>query len=537
MERVRRVARNGILAMAWVACGALVHAAPVITTTQGALSGRSADSVDSYLGIPYAQPPVGALRWRSPLPGAPWAGLRDAGQYGAICPQKDDFRQLTPVDEDCLTLNVFAPSAPVAAPRPILVWVHGGGFRTGGSPFYNGAFLARKLDAVVVTVNYRLGVLGFLATSGMTAEGPALNFGLQDQYEALRWVHRNAAAFGGDASRITLAGQSAGGSAVGCLALTSPKTQGLFARVISMSSYCSSVTDPLPKAQAAGDAIAAALGCPAGPSQMGCLRAKPVAQMLDSAGASSPANVTAGGDWHVAIDGETVPSAVLGALSKGRFHRVPVMIGTTHDEGRFFIGLLHATLQKEMTATEYEQTLQAVAGTAAPFVLATYPLSRYKSPDLAVSTLLTDNLFSCPTYTAAKYLSDRVPTFVYEFSDPDALTAYRDPYMSLGAYHAADLAYVFRTAEGEAQLNAAQLAMSEQMLVYWKRFVATGDPGPAPGEVPAVPKWPRFNRSFSQVQSFEPIGIRTLPLAGFSLGHHCPLWSTLLALQVVFSSP
>lgn len=519
-----------------IAQEAPASAPPTVAVAQGTLAGARQGGVDAYLGIPYAKPPIGELRWRPPVEAQPWTGVRPALRFGARCPQLDGTRPLLHTDEDCLTLNVFAPAAPSASARPVLVWVHGGGFRTGSGQNYNGAFLANKLDAIVVTMNYRLGVFGFLSTSGMATEGQALNFGMQDQQAALRWVQANAHAFGGDPARVTLAGQSAGGVATGCLALTVPGAKGLFSGVIAMSSYCANVADPLPKATAFGDKLALdGYGCAPGPGQMACLRALPTDRIMAASKLMPQPSATSTGEWHVAIDGHTVPEAPLTAMAKGRVHKVPVMIGATQDEGRFFVGMGHATLQRGLTQAEYNMALEALVGKGpASIALAAYPSSKYGSPDLALSAMMTDSLFACPTYSAARYLSGHVPTFVYELADR-RMPAFDDPFMPWGAYHAGDLGYIFRTAQFEALLDAGQLALSDQWLGYWKRFVYTAQPnGKVPGEAShAAPHWPRFNRLFNPVQTLEPGKTRTSALGAFSRSHQCLLWSTLIELQVL----
>src|SRR5690348_11209570 len=233
--------------------------APVVTTSDGAVRGAAAGTVNEFLGLPYAAPPTGNLRWRAPQPAAAWTGVRDATTFGPSCPQAPSpFAPPGPFSEDCLYLNVYTPAARPGANRPVLVWIHGGGLVQDGARDYDGTKLAAD-GVVVVTINYRLGALGFLAHPALASHGAAGNYGLMDQQAALRWVQRNIARFGGDPGNVTIAGQSAGGLSV-LAQMVSPSARGLFQRAIVQSGTFALNQRPLATAEAAGEKYASAVG-------------------------------------------------------------------------------------------------------------------------------------------------------------------------------------------------------------------------------------------------------------------------------------
>jgi len=228
------------LIMAWAllawACVA-AHAAALVTTPSGLLQGRALDGIDAFLGIPYAQPPTGEWRWRAPRPAPSWQGTRQALAFGPACPQVPSPYSTPTISEDCLSLNVYAPRGSQATPRPVIVWLHPGSLAMGSGSDYDGQHLARQANAIVVTINYRLAVLGFLSSTESQQEATTANYGLQDQQLALKWVQSHIAAFGGDPGRVTLMGQSAGAIS-GCIHMVSPLSAGLFHRAILQSRPC-----------------------------------------------------------------------------------------------------------------------------------------------------------------------------------------------------------------------------------------------------------------------------------------------------------
>lgn len=504
---------------------------PVAQTADGRISGvDSSDGVNRFFGIPYARPPVGTLRWKAPQPVLPWSGTRDASKFGSSCPQDADMFGPASANEDCLTVNVYAPSTPVSQYRPVLVYIHGGGFLSGAGSYYDASVLAQKANAIVVTFNYRLGVLGFLTTSGMRAEARAVNYGLQDQYAALRWVQRNAAAFGGDPSRVTIAGQSAGGIS-GCLALASPKAAGLFHRVIMHSGPCTLAATPVDTAVTKGDATAAKAGCAAGTGQMACLRSKSVSQLLAAVRVSTPEEALAGASLAATVDGEVVPNPVLSSITRGQFNKVPILLGTTQDEGRGLIGWgFHGVYKRDVTQAEYEGAIKAMGGDLlATLVTTTYSSAVYGSVGRALAQALTDVAMACSAVSTSKAVAETVPTYVYEFGDRRAPQFFSDPFFAegWGAYHMGDLLYIFQKPVSGLQypgLDASQRALSEQMIGYWKNFIHTGSPND--GAFTGLPYWPRYRVVGTAVQSLKTTGIGPMLLGEYALSHQCALWSS-----------
>lgn len=514
-----------------------VHAQtrPVVHLDVGELVGISEGAVSQFRGVPYAEPPVGALRWAAPQPARPWTGQRDASRFGPMCPQvPDPFGGADPqTSEDCLSLNVYVPQAAAnAGPRPVIVWIPGGGQVLGAGSQYDAAHLSHVTQAVVVTLNYRLGALGWLWTSGMAAEKRGHNFSLQDQQEALRWVQRHIGAFQGDASRVTLAGESVG-SISASLHLVSPTAAGLFHRVL----LASGVNPPglMSSADAArfGDAFAQKVGCPAGGEQMRCLRSKSPEALLRA----SPDYTEIGRSslyWPHFNDGEMVVSDVFPALSKGAFNRVPIMVGSTKDEGRGFVPVSYDLDGTAMTEEEYVEAATRFVGSSGQALLTglMYPSSKLGSPGLAWSQLVTDGWFACQVNELARRTQSKVPTFAYEFADRQAPEFVPSPFMASGAFHASDLLYWFQTpvAGAPLTLNPSQKALSDQMIRYWKRFAETGHPNDASS---ADPVWPAYNWLSTPYLTLAPQAIGVQQWGAFQRAHQCTAWSVLYGLRAL----
>ena len=305
--------------------------APVVRIEGGVVRGAAAPGGDAFRGLPYAAAPTGNRRWRPPQPPVAWRGVRDATQFAPSCPQSPSpFVPPGALDEDCLYLNVSTPTPRRRhrRGRPVLVWIHGGGFTQDAARNYDGSKLAAD-GTVVVTINYRLGMLGFLAHPALASRpgGPAGNYGLMDQQAALRWVQRNIGRFGGDPHNVTIAGQSAGGLAV-LMHMASRGSRGLFERAIVQSGAFALTQTPLAQAEAAGEAFAAAAGCPDQTAQ--CLRKLPVGDLVGK----FTGNVIPG-----VVDGSVLTESVGTALAGGRAARVPIINGTNHDEERLFVSI------------------------------------------------------------------------------------------------------------------------------------------------------------------------------------------------------
>jgi len=442
-----------------------------IKTSRGCVRGARAGGVAMFRGIPYAAPPVGPLRWKLPQPPAAW-DVREATAFGPSCPQlQSPLNQGLAANEDCLTLNVWAPAG--AAHLPVMVWIHGGGLVAGGAaqPTYDGVHLARDGKVVVVSINYRLGPLGFLAHPALTAEDKdhhaSGNLGIHDQIAALHWVQHEIAAFGGDARNVTIFGESAGGESV-CALLASPLATGLYAKAIIQSAQCVSygkALRPLKGAEAQGLQVAKALGC----ADAECMRGKSVDELLRAAPAAL-GFLSKGEHYGLVVDGWLLPDPPATALAAGKLAEVPIMLGTTEDEGTLFTSKL--PLRRPAV---YAAIVRKVFPKGADRVLKVYAPERYGGPKGAFDALVTDLVFACPARRAARTLQARPPK-VFRYVFTHARNA------ELGATHGSELPFVFGTV---TKPSADEAALAAVMLGYWTRFARTGDPNG-----PGAPAWP-----------------------------------------------
>ncbi|HEX6241623.1 MAG TPA: carboxylesterase family protein [Polyangiales bacterium] len=463
----------------------------------GELEGEQLEGARRFLNIPYAKPPLGELRWKAPVPNAPWSGVRRETEFVKSCPQLADQGAPASDNEDCLYLNVWTPD-PAPTGAPVMVWIHGGGNFSGGAGipipttmklWYDGQYFASRQGVVLVSVQYRLGPLGFFAHPALAAEGsPSGNQGLLDQRLALTWVKKNIAKFGGDPGNVTIFGESAGAADV-CYHVAAPGSRGLFQRAISQSGGCTirSVGAEQPVAQSAGPlvAYAEAVGCPAGPDQLACLRQKPIAELLAKAMQPMPgAGEVPANAWSFAavIDGSGgfLPDAPQRLFDRGEIADVPYLLGANHDEGTTFV-LRAAALTNE---AEYRDDLTKRYGRAAPEVAALYPASDFGGNyNAARARVIGDASIVCGTYdTALRAAKHGRAVFLYNFN-----VAWSIAPAALLAGHAAELSHVF----GAPHLpnpDAASEQVAQHMNRYWARFARTGDPnGP---DAPA--QWPRF---------------------------------------------
>jgi para-nitrobenzyl esterase len=485
----------------------------VVTTADGAVRGKSVAAADEFLGIPYAAPPVGALRWQPPQPPKPWTGTRAATSYAPHCPQPSSSFGLASTSENCLYLNVFTPARNKAHNLPVMVWVHGGSLRTGESDDYNPAGLVRD-GVVVVTINYRLGALGFLADAALAGRpgGPSGNYGLMDQQAALRWVQHNIRAFGGNPGNVTIFGESAGGLST-LVQLASPGARGLFQRAIVESGTYQLTQQSLAAAESAGQTFAAKAGCASrvpGSTTAACLRGLPVATILAN---QDPFGYTPD------VDGAVLTQPVKIALARGQFNRVPVVIGTNHDEYRLFVAVI-ALLGGRVTAANYQTMIASTLGVSAAIagkIAAQYPLGRYPSPAVALGAVGTDAIFACHALTAEESLARYVPTYAYEFNDENAPELLLPPVgFPYGAAHASELQYLFSqtTVPHPAPLTKAQQRLAAAMKQDWTTMARTGTPAAG---------WPRFKGASQQILSLVPP--QPHPETNFAAGHHCAFWA------------
>ncbi len=499
-----------------------------VETLAGPIEGAASAAGQAFLGIPYAAPPVGELRWRAPQPVAAWTKPRPATELGPTCLQNLSLdaqvgRHGTgPLlgQEDCLTLNVYAPPAAGSGQgRPVMVWIHGGALLLGSSGQYDPSVLARNTGALVVTINYRLGALGFLAHPALRGHPGEGAFGLLDQQAALRWVRANIASFGGDPRRVTLFGQSAGAWST-CYQMASPEAAGLFSRAILESGACitSETSLPAASAEAGGERMASALGCD-GPDVLACLRGKPAE---DLAGALAERDgVTGPNSWAPATGLDVLPLAPRDAFAAGRFNKVPVIDGTNRDEGRLF-GYLRGFQADLLTAGSYEAEIERLFPTHAAAILAHYPADGFDSPRLAYAAVLTDGLFACPARALDRLLARTVPVFAYEFDDPEAPFSLPVPPWAapMHAYHTAEIAYVFGSSwilADPANFGVEQVRLSALIQADWGAFARTGSPAAAGG-----PAWPRFRDGSETIEDLSPAKVEIS--ADFAQRHRCDFW-------------
>jgi para-nitrobenzyl esterase len=504
------------------AAGAAIVAAastsPVVATDTGPVRGVATGTLQKFLGIPYAAAPVGDLRWRPPQEPEGWHSVRDATSFGAHCPQVATPYGTPSTTEDCLFLNVFTPAKTnEGRPHllPVMFWIHGGGLVVGESDGYDPSQLVGE-DVIVVTINYRLGELGFLAHSALAAESPngaAGNYGLLDQQAALRWVRRNIRAFGGDPDNVAIFGESAGGLSVHSQ-LASPLAAGLFHKAIVESGAYSLVQPSLAAAEVAGAAFAASAGCVDPSTAAACLRSLSVAAIL----AHQPA-----GTMVPNLDGFVLPQTVRSAFSTGQFNRVPVIEGSNHDEWRLFVAQTEATTGTPLTAAGYVPVIAATLSVPLPVAAAIateYPLAAYPSPSVALGAVGTDVVFACNARLSSRMLSQYVPTFQYEFNDPSApMLFFSSISFPTGAYHASELQYLFNVLETPVPspgLAPAQRELSGTMIAYWTQFARSGDPNSH-----GTPPWSPYGSS-DQFQSLLPPVPATT--TGFATDHKCAFW-------------
>ena len=484
--------RNHLLALGALLAVLVTVTAPAqtgnltVTSPAGQFRGTASGSLHVFRGIPYAQPPVGPLRWRPPQPLARGAQIRDAAEFGPACIQP--VAQVPniysgaplPMSEDCLTLNIWAPADAQGA--PVFVWIHGGSLWTGSGreALYDGAQLAQR-GLIVVTINYRLGALGYLAHPQLSAESPqgvSGNYGLLDQIEALKWVKQNIGAFGGNAANVTVAGESAGGLSVLYL-MTSPQARGLFAKAIAESSYMISMPSlkvsahGMVSGEQSGTALAAALHA----ADIAALRAMD-AQQLNNAAAGAGF-----GPWGI-VDDRILPQQMVSAFDRGDQARVPVLIGFNSGEIRSLRVLAPPV---PASAAEYEKVIRDRYAELAAAFLRLYPSSAMQESVLATTR---DGLYGWTAERVARRQAARgLPAFLYLFDHGYPAMDQAD----LHAFHASELPYVFGTADRTPPLwpkipaVPQERALSDAMIDYWASFARDAKPRSA-----NAPNWPAF---------------------------------------------
>jgi para-nitrobenzyl esterase len=401
------------------------------------------------------------------------------------------------------------------ARRPVLVWIYGGGLQVGESDDYDGSKLAAEGGVVVVTLNYRLGVLGFLAHPSLDKEGHLFaNYGLMDQQFALQWVQRNIAAFGGDPQDVTLVGESSGGRSV-LSQIVSPAATGLFQHAIVESGAGVLIkypgfgaASPLGFAEELGTKFAEAAGCRDQSAK--CLRDLPIEKILAAQATTRFSSVI--------VDGTLIPKSFLEAFGSGHFNRVTLVNGSTHDEWRWAVGYKENDAGAPMTASGYPEALAAYYGKPlGAKVLAEYPLGAYLSPSLAYSAAVTDSFFACSARRLNQIVASQMPTYAYEFADQTAPNYLKPTSFEIGAGHTSEIQYLFPLYHGGRgivhPLNPLQEQLSAKMVAYWTRL----------REASAENPWPRYDAkqdNYMRLILPEPF----MTAGTFSTDHKCAFW-------------
>ena len=469
-----------------------------VKTTSGLVQGSTTSDgwIRVFKTIPYAAPPVGARRWQPPQPAAAWDGIRDATSFGPRCLQGQIFSDIvfTDLSEDCLTLNVWTPAKTAQDRLPVMVWIHGGGFQAGAGaePRHDGEAFARK-GVVLVTINYRLGVFGFLAHPELTGESDRKasgNYGMLDQVAALRWVRDNIAAFGGEPGNVTIFGESAGSFAVSGL-MASPLAQGLFHKAIGESGAMFTrgsgtlALRSLAETEEQGVKFAAALGA----ESIAALRAKPADEVLKAALKTQP--------WFSPnLDGYFLREDVAATFAAGRQAAVPLLAGWNADEIRASVTLA----KQKPTAESFTADTRKRFGDDAGAILKAYPAATDAEALESAAALASDQFIG---YTTWKWIeahrqTGRAPVYRYIFDrtipiEPDRIAngmpvTARD----IGARHAGEIEYVFGTlvpSLPKVPWEASDRRLSDAMTTYWSNFARAGDPNGG-----GLPAWPRYDR-------------------------------------------
>jgi para-nitrobenzyl esterase len=465
-----------------------------VKSTGGQLQGVVADGVASFKGIPFAAPPVGDLRWKAPQPAKGWTGVKKAGAYAPGCMQDPSIVKMVgasvSVSEDCLYLNIWTAAKTAGEKRPVMVWIHGGAFVGGmtGTPMFDGTKFAQK-GVVLVSVAYRLGVFGFMAHPELSRESGkgSGTYGIQDMIAGLQWVKNNIAQFGGDPSRVTIFGESAGGIAVGMLS-AAPRAKGLFQRAISESGgsfapprIANEAGENVPSlklAESNGEAFLKKLGA----ADIKAARALPAEQIQKALGGG----MGGGSSFWPAADGNVLPGDPYELYEKGRFNDTPILAGTNSNEGGLF-------MRGPATPASFEKQIRSGYGDRADVILNAYPHATDAEAARASADVFREFAFAWPTWAWARMQSQKGKgkAFVYYYD-------HRTPASPDGANHAAEVTYVFGNLGGPGSApNPEDLALSNLIRSYWINFAGTGDPNGS-----GLPQWPSFTERDQKVMFF-----------------------------------
>lgn len=499
----------------------------IVETKSGPLQGVDDGEIQAWLGIPYAKPPVDELRWSAPVEIQPWKETRIADQPGSACAQGAELSVFaTPGgSEDCLYLNVYADRQAVNRAKangealPVFVWIHGGGLHVGQADDNNPRALVKDGKAIVVSMNYRLGVFGFFAHPAIDAPGkqPKASYGSMDQTLALRWVQENIEAFGGNPKDVTIAGESAGGNSV-LTQILSPYAKGLFRNAIEMSGATVLLKDgnygatlSLERARQIGLGFASAVGCADADTAARCLRGLSTGAII--------ANQSNHLLLKTVIDGDYLPDAPGELFRSGNFNRVRLVSGNTRDEGDFFAALPEIETGQPMTNTSYPKAIEKMFGPLAPEVLKVYPVDNYLNASKAYSAAAGDFLFACPSNRLKELAAQHTDVWAYEFADRTAPSYTPALSFDIEAGHTSELPYLFEGFHGGArgmsvQLNPMQDRLAEKMKRYWTTV----------SQADGWSDWPKFIASEGKVMRFQLPDGDLITSSRFKQDHHCDFW-------------
>lgn len=464
----------------------------ILRTSDGPISGVSdaSGTISIYKGIPFAAPPVGDLRWKAPQPVHPWYQVRACAAFGPSPMQNNPvpFSMWTeefliakkPISEDCLYLNVWTPAKTAGEKRPVLVWIYGGGFSSGGSsaPIYDGEAMAKK-GIVFVSINYRVGIFGFFAHPELTRESTHAasgNYGLMDQLAALKWVHENISVFGGDPEKVTIAGQSAGSMSVNCLQ-ASPLAKGLFIRAIGESGAVFTKNRSLAglsDAEKQGMKIARALGN----GSLSSLRKIPAAELLQKAK----------GSFSPVIDGYLLPASIAEIYASGKQNPVALLTGWNQDEGFLPEGAKNSA--------DYVKDVEATYGAAAKQFLSFYPGETDAAAAVSQLKISRDLIFGVQNYAWANEESrqNKNAVYVYRFIRKPPATG---EYVKYGAFHTGEVPYAYDNLKFvNRPWETTDLQLAKTMSSFWANFISTGNPN-----APGLPEWPVYNHETKQIMA------------------------------------
>jgi para-nitrobenzyl esterase len=560
------------LAAAAALCAGAARAQPVTTPSgtfpSATYQGVAGNGITTFLGIRYAAAPTGNLRFAAPTPPAAVSGTIEATTAGSPCPQNPSPFGTASADEDCLFLNVYVPGSSVSAQNnlPVMVFFHGGAFIDGQGSLYDPTNMAIQGKTIVVTINYRLGILGYLADAALSAEASnkvSGNYGFQDQLFSLKWVQQNIGAFGGNPRDVTIFGESAGGFSV-CEAVVSPSGAGLFQRAITESGPCAEPLPTLAGAETSGATIVNALGCNDSTSAatVACLRGLSVNAILaEQNNVTAAASLSSLAAFFPNVDGVFIPQEPVLALALGQYNHVPVIEGTNHDEGRLFVALafdLNPAVGA-ITAAEYPAAIENIAQTLVTEeagllattstmsstmssssnanevnqitqeILNEYPLKNFPGPGQALGAVLTDSLFACTANISNELFSLKVPTFAYEFNDENAPMLFLPPVsFPYGATHTDELQFLFtfHNPPFPATLSASEQQLATTMKTYWTNFARNANPN---GGGTAI--WAPFTITDVDVQSLIPP--TPTPEFNYAQEHKCNFWIGILEQTIL----